>query len=28
LNNAEQQLEDLRRQLRKSYGLDPEGGRN
>ena len=24
----EQQLEDLRRQLRKSYGLDPEGGRN
>ena len=26
LPNAEQQLEDLRRQLRKSYGLDPSGG--
>jgi len=27
LTNAEQQLEDLRRQLRKSYGLDPNGGK-
>jgi hypothetical protein len=26
LANAEQQLEDLRRQLRISYGLDPDGG--